>query len=119
MVAPSRGNETTRCCETQQPRPRGHLEAGDFAAISRWLSAATPPEKDEDPLHPGRDVSLARNGCGPLLASLPGCEEAWCRDRWCRCAQPPANGFHPSGIGKGMSAIAGFSYNSRCGKVNG
>jgi len=35
------------------------LEAGGFTAISRWLSAATPPvgDPDRNGLHPGRDAS--------------------------------------------------------------
>ena len=79
------------------------VEPGGFGAISRWLSAATPPETRR---HPSR----IPEGCQRWGA-------AWAMDRTrlrflrdqvmrgrvirgCRSclAQPPANGWHPFGM---------------------
>jgi hypothetical protein len=67
-------------------------------AISRWLSAATPPEKERNWIVSRRGCLPGGSVCGPPLASLPGCEETYCRNRWCRCAQPPANHCEASGF---------------------
>jgi putative transposase len=35
-------------------------------------------------------------------------------NRWCRCAQPPANCCNPSGVKKGLSVTVGRAYGRRC-----
>jgi hypothetical protein len=80
-------------------------EPGGFKAISRWLSAATPPVADEN-------ASRIPSGCqrawhhtarGTNRAALRSLRDRIPFDhliRWCRSflAQPPANGWHPVGM---------------------
>ena len=75
---------------------------GGMQDISRWLSAAMPPDVAPPSLleNPGRGSGHVRF----LLASgsrtpagVPGMGRS-VQSRWCRCAQPPANGPHPSGV---------------------
>ena len=81
------------------------LQAGGLSAISRWLrSAATTP--------PGSSAASVRipEGCQrgvgsiivghrePKLRSLRDRHLADRAIRGCRFAQPPANGWHPSGM---------------------
>ena len=77
--------------------PFTHHEPEGFIAISRWSSAATPPVV-------GKNETCIPAGCQQGLRSL--------RDRitftftftvrWCCSflAQPPASGWHPSGMAK-------------------
>jgi len=88
------------------------LDAGGIPACSRWLSARHHRYRGLDALHPGRDASHARMPTGPRcgsstevvwteLAPLQGAGRSWSVGfRWCRCAQPPATGLDPSGIGR-------------------
>ena len=83
----------------------GSAESGGFIAISRWLSAATPPDH-----HAER--SRIPEGCQRLWhdetsrvspAALRSLRDRMMRGtafRGCRSclAQPPANGWHPSGM---------------------
>ena len=75
-------------------------EPGGFIAISRWLSEATPPVAD------GRGFRIPA-GCQSMRHDdMRGVSRAGLRSlrdrgfcahvfRGCRCAQPPANGWHP------------------------
>ena len=91
--------------EGQQP---ARVDPGGVPAVSRWLSAATPPVfwPDADstpigvaaasiktPLDPGpfRAAHLATTPAGVVPFERLG-------NRWCRCTQPPANGYDPSGV---------------------
>ena len=64
-------------------------EPGGFKAISRWLRscATTPPD-----LRPANRTIPE----GSQLASLRDAIPLIVRFRWYRCAQPPANSWHPS-----------------------
>ena len=71
--------------------------------ISRWLSAATPPEYGPRlPPHPGGMPEvrptvgdLVRVNIGRSLPSLQDGMISMTFNRWCRCAQPPANFCDP------------------------
>ena len=76
---------------------------GGMTAISRWSSAATPPEHGPRQLsHPGGMPEVGRvkgvHASVNVQRSLPslrdGLGTATC-SRWCRCAQPPANYHDP------------------------
>jgi len=109
----------------EHPVPKPHLEgyfvvfggwtqgisdAGGIPAGSRWLSAATPPVT-------GSRGIASRQGCQPrqdvdrtplrfldrgfldAAGTLRGVgRSSGVGLRWCRCAQPPATRFDPSGI---------------------
>lgn len=90
------------------------VEPGGFTALSRWLSAATPPDAPRSlphlPAHPGGmpatligPTRTGRHVRRPWLPSLrDGTGEGCLRlaHRWCRrCApQPPAKGWEPCGF---------------------
>ena len=92
--------------------PDGAISAdpGGIQASSRWLSVATPPESNaprssctpegcqlwRDNFHPVAETGPV--GILAWLASLPGCKASGHRDRWYRCAQPPAKCWDASGI---------------------
>ena len=82
----------------------GVLDAGGIPACSRWLSAATPPvaAPQKERILKGCQPRLGtlRMVLGtPRLASLQDAERLMnIGIRWCRCAQPPATRFHPSGM---------------------
>ena len=68
------------------------LQPGGFSAISRGLSAATPPvQKPFEPFHPS---GVAANLATTPLGSIP--HKSFDRGR--RFAQPPANGCQASGL---------------------
>ena len=74
---------------------------GGMTAISRWLSAAIPPELRQTHHHgrPWRGRRVSRcdpSGVGKWPGTVGHCY------RWCRCAQPPANSCGPSGVGHRM-----------------
>jgi hypothetical protein len=89
------------------PEPEGFpCQAGGLPAISRWLSAAKPPEaRDETQCIPegcqrGAGVRK-RFRDGPIRNGLRSLRDRMiraCRFRGCRKAQPPANGSHPFGM---------------------
>ena len=78
---------------------RRSLQAGGLRAISRWSS---PPRRTTPPV----EVMVVVGDPGGITAIR--CVSCWhpCRgamvfaifDRWCRCAQPPANGCEPFGF---------------------
>ncbi len=94
------------------------FDPGGVQAISRRSSAATPP----DNIGPSTDPGRGRSKRSPCLANalvaridplrpLPGSGFLRLGLRGCRCAQPPTNGWNPSGIkrtGRGTS-IRGLS----------
>jgi hypothetical protein len=68
------------------------FDLGEVAAISRWLSAAIPPIQS---IPEGSQQAFGQTCCDPSgIVPFFGS-----RNRWCRCAQPPANRYDPSGIG--------------------
>ena len=76
-------------------------------AVSRWLSAATPPETSvvSPPFwHPGRGAGRWGQREPTCPKPLPGFLKRRRRPavRWYRCAQPPANVLHPSGMPKAL-----------------
>ena len=76
-------------------------EPGRFKAISRWLSAAIPPEAGENEFC--IPEGWQRRGCarviiGTRLRSLRDRKIRKTAFRGCRIAQPPANRSHPSGM---------------------
>jgi hypothetical protein len=82
--------------QTKRPQAGSRSrEASGFQARSRWLSEATPPVSDGSIVASWRDAILGR-----LAAGTPtGVQGEWDPGiRWCRCAQPPATGFHASGM---------------------
>ena len=78
---------------------RRSLQAGGLRAISRWSS---PPRRTTPPV----EAMVVVGDPGGITAIR--CVSCWhpCRgamvfaivDRWCRCAQPPANGCEPFGF---------------------
>jgi hypothetical protein len=84
------------------PAPAAFRHAGGMKAISRRLSAATPPEPHANQNASQRDASMHWERCrtrGPLAGIPSGCDSfRWRILRWCRCAQPPANRCDASGI---------------------
>ena len=81
-------------------------EPGGFGAISRWLSGATPPEtgRIEFCIPEGcqRGVTISCAGRSP--GGLRSLRDRFIRGRAIRgyrVAQPPANGWHPSGMAAG------------------
>jgi len=82
-------------------------QAGGLPAISRWLSGATPPETARTviPSIPEGCQHKARGRmeiqCDIVPKGLRSLRDRIARVRVCRgCrrAQPPANGWHPSGM---------------------
>jgi hypothetical protein len=114
----------------------GWADAGGIPAISRWLSEATPPDPRSPPkctpagvpAIPREDPRLA-SALDSILQRVGGVAEHRhlsargagtpagvrlfvFRNRWCRFAQPPANGFDPSGIvfSVGIAFPVGVAY---------
>lgn len=82
-----------------------HQEPEGFKAISRWLSVATPPVAGENEPRIPEGCQRARNDevRGTFRTGLRSLRDRvrFARGfRWCRSflAQPPANGWHPSGM---------------------
>jgi hypothetical protein len=75
----ARGEGTKQACLGVCPAA---IEPGGFAAISRWLSAATPPGAEhKSRSHPG---GVPEQLADRLPAPLPGCDlSAWFPFRWC------------------------------------
>ena len=83
------------------PAPAAFGYAGGMKAISRRLSAATPPE-------PPCKSKCIPKGCQHTQGAMSHTRSAhghpfrmrffWGVYRWCRCAQPPANGCDASGM---------------------
>ena len=76
-------------------------EPGRFKAISRWLSAAIPPETGENEFcipEGWQRRGLARVIIGTRLRSFRDRKIRKTAFRGCRIAQPPANRSHPSGM---------------------
>jgi len=76
-------------------------EAGGFTAISRWLSAATPPVCRRKPFRilEGCQPGLKNRRIAPALSPLRSLQDREFHSsmvRGYRCAQPPANGWNPS-----------------------
>ena len=79
---------------------KARLDPGGIEAISRWLSLSdTTGNNGMETPHPegvtegGREKRTVPSGIPAGIPSL-----YWGIFRGCRCAQSPANGFHPSGI---------------------
>ena len=84
-----------------------------FKAISRWLSTATPPENGRNhvciPEGCQRGVTISCAGGNP--AGRRSLRDRFIRGRAIRgyrVAQPPANGWHPSGMARTAQAGARF-----------
>ena len=133
MMMRSRSQAPRTASPRSSASPREPNDPGGVTAISRWLSAATPPVI-------GRFVSRIPEGCQRLSTSRGPCsnhdqwgvnihlyvESGTCRDpsgirsssrclfRWCRYAQPPANGCDPFGMGfvPGFQSSLGTEGNS-------
>src|SRR5437870_3088844 len=69
-------------------------EPGGFTAISRGLSGAIPPDNSITTGSTPGGVPAGRR-CDPYRGRAL---ELAARHRGCRSAQPPANGWHPSGM---------------------
>ena len=89
------------------------MEPERFPAISRWLSEATPPESGVgwDCIPKGCQhgmVVLARVRDERREARLRSLRDrgVYARGvRGCRCARPPANGWHPSGMTTAIAEV--------------
>ena len=94
--------------EMAESESLGH--PGGMQDISRWLSAAIPP--DRSPSHsfknPGRGSGHIGSRWPRSPAPLPGCQKGRgdTRSRWCRFAQPPANSPHPSGVKRERTPVS-------------
>ena len=78
-----------------------------MAAISRWLSAATPPDAKTQYtfVDPGRDRSARLVASNHMLRPLRGRRAFAIRFQGYRCAQPLANGCDPHGVQLQAAAI--------------
>jgi hypothetical protein len=111
-------------------------QARGLIAISRWLSAATPPVRTvhaaqkiaNDVLPPIRGMlsikcvaTETRNTANPphvvgwsLTFGDTSSHHTFARgasitqtNRWCRCVQPPSKGYEPSGVEQETAAVGG------------
>ncbi len=89
-----------------------YFHPAGMVAISRWLSAATSPESGRlKKFDPGGVVAYHAT-CVRRFGKLASRRDALRKEvcyRWCRCAQPPANRWHPSGI-KMFVFLSGTGY---------
>ena len=91
-----------------EPPDEVHADPEGVPEISRWLSAAKPPENTPDAFDPAgvaEDDRLTLPGCVDRTrmqwsTTPPGSPRWGMPYRWFRCAQPPANFCDASGVEK-------------------